>query len=114
MNVYDQAHNLAQAVTESQEFQEFDRMRKQVEQDEGLSKMIKDFEQKQMEIQAKQMAGEMTQQEAMQAMQSIMPYIAANPAASSYLQAQMRFTLMLHDVVKIVGDAVGMDTMPNI
>ena len=36
MNVYDEAHSLAKAIKESNEFKEFDRMRVQIEADEEV------------------------------------------------------------------------------
>lgn len=37
MNVYEEAHNLARAIKESNEFKEFDRLKKEVDQDPQLS-----------------------------------------------------------------------------
>ena len=58
MNVYDQAHGLAQAIKASEEFKQYDAVKKQVDANEELSKMIKDFQAKQLELQTKQMRGE--------------------------------------------------------
>ena len=58
MNVYDQAHGLAQAIKASEEFKQYDAVKKQVDANEELSKMIKDFQAKQLELQTKQMMGE--------------------------------------------------------
>ena len=44
MNVYDQAHGLAAAIRESEEFKQYDQLKKVVDQNEELSKMIKDFQ----------------------------------------------------------------------
>ena len=41
MNVYEEAHNLARAIKESNEFKEFDRLKKEVDQDPQLSAMLK-------------------------------------------------------------------------
>ena len=58
MNVYDQAHGLAKAIKASEEFKQYDQTKKLVAQNPELDKMLKDFQQKQFEIQAKQMMGE--------------------------------------------------------
>ena len=50
MNVYDEAHNLARAIKESNEFKEFDRMRHEIEQDEEASKMIGELQQLQVQL----------------------------------------------------------------
>ena len=50
MNVYDEAHSLAKAIKESGEFKEFDRMRKEIEQDAEVSKMLGEFQKLQIEL----------------------------------------------------------------
>ena len=56
MNVYEEAHNLARAIKESNEFKEFDRLKKEVDQDPQLSATLKDLQMKQIQLQTKQMA----------------------------------------------------------
>ena len=51
MNVYDEAHGLARALKESNEFKEFDRMRKEVEQDSDVSKMLGELQTLQIQLQ---------------------------------------------------------------
>ena len=61
MNVYDEAHSLAKAIKESNEFKEFDRMRVQIESDEEVSKMLGEMQQLQVALQAAQMQGQQPQ-----------------------------------------------------
>ena len=58
MNVYDQAHGLAQAIKASEEFKRYDALKKQIDANESLSAMVKDFQQKNLAFQTKQMMGE--------------------------------------------------------
>ena len=111
MNVYDQAHGLARAIQESEEFKQYDQLRKQIEQNPELDRMIKDFEAKQMEIQAKQMMGETFPPEMTQQIQELYQIVMMDPTASAYIQAQMRFSLMMSDVYKILGEAMGIGNM---
>ena len=57
MNVYDQAHTLARAIKECEEYKQYMNIKKTIEQNPQLDAMIKDFQQKQFEVQAMQMAG---------------------------------------------------------
>ena len=107
MNVYDQAHGLAQAIKESQEFKEFDSFSKQIDENEELSKMIKDFQAKQLELQTKTMMGEKMEPEDMSAVQQLYAIMTRDPLAAQYLQAEMRFSLMMKDVYEIIGTAIG-------
>ncbi len=111
MNVYDQAHNLARAIKESEEFKQYDYLKKVIDQKEDLSKMVKDFQSKQFEMQAKQMMGEEVGPEMMQGIQELYQIIMTDPTASQYMQAEMRFSLMMNDVYKILGEVMGMGNM---
>lgn len=108
MNVYDQAHNLARAVKESEEFKQYDYLKKVIDQNEELSKMIKDFQAKQFELQAKQMMGEQMPADMMQQVQELYQIIMKDPTAAQYMQAEMRFSLMMNDVYKILGEVMGL------
>ena len=104
MNVYDQAHQLAQAIRESEEFKQFDATKKQIEANPELDKAIKDFMTKQLELQTAQMMGQEVGQDAFQQMQQLSVVLMQDPLAANYLQCQMRFTMMMSDVYKIVGE----------
>ncbi len=58
MNVYSSAHELASAIKASNEFMDYDKLRKEIEQDPTLNQMISDIQKRQIEIQAKQLIGE--------------------------------------------------------
>ncbi|MFR1724563.1 YlbF family regulator [Emergencia timonensis] len=108
MNVYDQAHGLAAAIRESEEFKQYDQLKKVVDQNEELSKMIKDFQSKQFEAQAKQMMGEESAPDINQQIQNLYQIIVKDPMAAQYMQAEMRFSLMMNDVYKILGEVMGL------
>ena len=107
MNVYDQAHGLASAIKESEEFKQYNALKKQIDANEELSKMLKDFQAKQLEFQTKQMMGEQPNTEDMAGIQQLYTIMAADPLTSQYLQAEMRFSLMMKDVYDIIGEAIG-------
>lgn len=108
MNVYDQAHGLAKAIKESEEFKQFDRTKKLVAQNPELDKMLKDFQQKQFELQAKQMMGEQLTPELMASVQELYGIVLKDPLAAEHLQNEMRFSIMMKDVYQIIGEATGM------
>ena len=108
MNVYDEAHNLAKAIKESNEFKQFDEIRKEVDKDEQISSMLKDLQSKQMEIQAAQLTGQEINPETMNQLQSLGAMIATKPLAAQYVQAEAAFSVMVNDVFGILGEAMGM------
>ena len=108
MNVYDEAHSLAKAIKESNEFKEFDRMRVQIEGDEDVSKMLGEMQQLQVALQAAQMQGQQPDPDTMSRVQSLSTMLATKPLAAQFMQAEATFSLMMNDVFGIIGEAMGM------
>lgn len=108
MNVYDEAHNLARAIKESGEFIEFDRMRKEVEGDNEVSQMLGEFQKLQIELQTAQMTGNQPDQDTMSRIQSLSAMLTSKPLAVKFMQAEAAFSIMMNDVFKIIGEAVGL------
>ena len=73
--------------------------------------MMKDFQQKSMEIQLKQMTGEQPGAEDMQQIQQLYSIVAMDPIAAEYMQNEMRFSIMMKDVYEIIGEAIGQNGM---
>ena len=111
MNVYDQAHQLAAAIKESEEYKHFKAAEEQLKTKPDLEKMIKDFQEKSMEIQLKQMTGEQPDAEDMQKLQQLYGIVAMDPIAASYMESDMRFSIMMKDVYEILGEAMGKGDM---
>ncbi|MBQ0005363.1 MAG: YlbF family regulator [Clostridiales bacterium] len=106
MNVYDEAHNLAKAVKESNEYKEYMRLREETAKDEMLSKMLKDLQELQVAIQTAQITGQTIDESQMSQFQSVYAMLAAKPLAAEYMQAEVRFSMMVKDVFDILGDAI--------
>ena len=107
MNVYDEAHSLAKAIKESNEFKEFDRMRKAVDEDKDVTEMLKEMQELQMQLQAAQFAGQEPDKDVFSRFQSLSTMVATKPLAAQYLQAQGAFMVMMNDVFAIIGEAMG-------
>ena len=108
MNVYDEAHGLARAIKESNEFREFDRMRKEVEQDADVSQMLGELQKLQIELQTAQMTGNQPDADMMSRMQSLSTMLATKPLAAKFMQTEAAFSVMMNDVFRIIGEAVGL------
>ena len=108
MNVYDEAHGLARAIKESNEFKELDRMRKEVEQDADVSQMLGELQKLQIELQTAQMTGNQPDADMMSRMQSLSTMLATKPLAAKFMQTEAAFSVMMNDVFRIIGEAVGL------
>lgn len=109
MNPYDEAHALARALKESEEYREFARL-KEVAYDDGTNKALLDeYKRLQFRMQAKLASGESMPEEDMQRLQQIGTLLQFNPDVSAYLMAEFRFQRMLSDIFKILADVAGVD-----
>ena len=108
MNVYNEAHNLARAIKESEEFKQYDAVKKEIADNPSLTEMLNDFQTKQFELQAKHMMGE-TPEEGMNAhIQELYNIMMRDPLTARYLQCEVRFSMMMNDVYKILGEVMGL------
>jgi len=107
MNVYNEAHNLARAIKESQEFKEYEAVKKAIADQPALTEMLNDFQAKQFEMQARLMMGEAPGAEANAQVQELYNIMTKDPLSARYLQCEIRFSLMMTDVYKILGEALG-------
>ena len=108
MNVYDQAHQLATAIRESDEFKRYEAAKQQVRTNENIKSMLNDFQQRSMSLQLKQLQGEQPDPEELANVQRLMGVITMDPMASQYLESEMRFSLMMKDVYEILQEAADM------
>ena len=108
MNVYNEAHELTQAIKESQEYIQFEAAKAKVKQNPELDKNLADFRQKQISIQAAQMMGQQMDPNEMAQLQTLYGILMSDPLAAEYMQCEMRFSIMINDVMKIIGEVVDM------
>lgn len=109
MNVYDQAHGLARAIRESEEFKQYNSLKEQHKDDPMLQNLIQQMADLQMRSQTQMDGQGNVPPELAQEFQRLSLQMMANPEAAEYVQALMRFSLMINDVVQIVADETGID-----
>jgi len=106
VNPYDKARELSIAIKESQEYRDYVAAKERASQNQDLVAALNDYQEKQFDLQKKTMLGEEIGQDVMQQMQNLYQILASDPAAAAYLQAQMRFAMMVNDVYGVLGDVV--------
>ena len=105
-NPYDKARELTIAIKESQEYKDYVAAKERASVNQDLVAALNDYQGKQFDLQRKVMLGEEIEQDVMQRMQDLYQILAADPAAAAYLQAQIRFTMMVNDVYQVLGDVI--------
>ncbi len=106
MNVYEEAHNLSRAIKESEEYKQYKAASEKIKENEEVDKMLKDFMEKQLKIQAKQALGEEVPDDMMKTIQELSTIVMSDPAAAEYMQCQVRFMIMFQDVQNILAETL--------
>ena len=109
MNPYDQAHALARALKESDEYREYMRLKETAYDDSTNKALLDEYKKLQFRLQAKMAAGESMPQDDMQRLTQIGALLQFNPDVSAYLMAEFRFQRMMSDIFKILADVAGVD-----
>lgn len=106
MNPYDKVHELVRSIKESQEVKEYLQIKEEIYQDEKNKEMIKDFREKQMEVQSLLMQGQEAESEKMEKLQNLYQILASNVKIKEFFDKEVRFDVMLSDIYKIIGEAL--------
>jgi len=109
VNAYDQAHNLARALKESQEYKAFQAAKERIKGKSSAEQMIADFHKRQMDLQAQMLQGRELTQEQREGLERLYGVLAQDVDIRDYLAAEQRLGTLLGDVYKIIGEAVEVD-----
>lgn len=109
MSVYDKANELADALKNSREFLDFKEAKEMVEKDQKTKEMVFEFKKKQFELQTEQFSGKEPDKEKVANLHNLYNILIANKDISRYFETEYRFSQMISDVYKTLGDAVEMD-----
>lgn len=109
MNPYDQAHALASALRESEEYKEYKRLREVAYEESTNQALLDEYKKLQFKLQARMAAGETLPEDDYQRLQQIGTLLQFNPDVTAYLMAEFRFQRMLSDIFKILADVAGVD-----
>lgn len=105
-NPHDLAHNLARVLRESPENQAFQAARRKIKGDAKAEGLVRDFQRKQLELQAQQLSGKPPTQEQAKSLEQLYGVLSLNPDIKEYLQAEYRLGQLMGDIQKILADAV--------
>ena len=105
-NPYDKARELSIAIKESQEYKDYLFAKEKASENQELVASLNDYQEKQFELQKKTMLGEEIGSDIMQQMQNLYQILSRDPSAAAYLQAQIRFAMMVNEVYRTIGEVV--------
>lgn len=110
MNIYDGAHNLAKALKDCEEVKEYKNATEAVKNSDIAKKMIEDFRKLQFEAYNEQVSTGKISEDTDKKIRELAAVISINADVNKYLQAEARFAIVWEDIMKILNDAVGIDS----
>lgn len=106
MNVYDCANELAKAIKESHELQKLQEAKVVLDKDADAKKMVEDFLKASQEVELARMAGKTPDVAKEDQLKQLYTVLSLNSDAQNYLNALMRFQMMMGDITKTISDPV--------
>ena len=106
MYVYDVANNLAKAIQESKEYQEYKKVNESLNSNPEMKAKVEEFEKIRYEAQVLAFQGKNEDQEKMKKLQEMYDILMNEPRIKEYFDIEVRFNIMLADVNKIISESV--------
>ena len=106
MNPYDKVNELVRAIKDSAQVKEYMKIKEELYKDEKSKEMIKEFRDKQTEVQSLLMQGQEDDAEKMEKLQSLYQILVANPQIKNFFDKEVQFDVMLSDIYKIIGEGL--------
>ena len=105
MYVYDESNNLAKAIQESKEYEEYKKAKEDIASNQELKAKIDDFEKIRYDLQAMAFQGK-DDPEKMKKLQEMYKILNEDKQIKNYFDIEVRFNIMLADVNKIISESV--------
>ena len=106
MNVYDTANRLAYEIKESDEYKDYKKLKKEVEENIKLEEKLDQFEKMRYEVQLAGIQGAKQDNEKANQMQKLYLELIQEEIMKKYFDSELKFNVLLTDINKIIGDAV--------
>ncbi|MCQ2565677.1 MAG: YlbF family regulator [Clostridia bacterium] len=103
-NVYDLAHELVRSLKETDQYKNYQEMKGKVAGNEQLTKMLNDFQDKNMQLQLGVMQTGQADEELQKQVSSLYAIVMADPLAAQYMQAEYSFTQVVSEIYQILGE----------
>lgn len=105
---YDIAHELARQIEQSEERQEYMRLKEIVEESDTSSALIKEYRRLQMMLQMSSLAGGSMPSEEMTRFSQLSSLLYAGTDTSAFLLAEMRLQQVMADIFALLTKAAGL------
>ncbi len=106
---YSQAHILARAIRESQEYKTYHALKDTVYADATQAALIKEYKKLQITVQVAMMSGKQADAEDMQRFTALNTLLFSKSEVRDFMLAEMQLQTAVADIMKIVTEAADID-----
>jgi len=109
MQAMEAAKQVAQAIQDSPEYQEFARYKAEIDGDSGIKGLLQEYHRMQTALQMRLFSGQGMDGEENQRFQQLSMLLFADSRTSAFLMAEMRMQKMMAEIFEALSRASGLD-----
>lgn len=106
MNIYDTANKLAGEIKQSEEYKEYKKIKEELNNIPEIREKINKFETARQEVQILMVKGGAPVEEKTAEIQNLYAELIQNETAKKYFDLEVRFSVMVTDINKIISEAI--------
>ena len=106
MNFYDNINNLVLSFKQTDEYKEYMNLNEKLKQNQDVYNMLKDFKDKQNEVQIAFLNGQDVSKEKKEEMENLYSIVIQNEDCRKILECEMKINIILADLQKSMGTAI--------
>lgn len=106
MSFHDSINELVVSFKDTQEYKEYLQLKQKLKQDNNVYNMLKDFKDKQNQVQISYLNGQDISKEKQEEMENLYSIVIQNDDCRKILECEMKINIILADLQKSMGDAI--------
>ncbi|MGN1012552.1 MAG: YlbF family regulator [Clostridia bacterium] len=106
MNFYDNVNNLVSSFKQTEEYKEYKMLKERLKSSKDTYDMLKDFKDKQNEVQIAYLNGQEVTKEKQEEMENLYSIVIQNEECRKILECEMKINIILADLQKAMGEAI--------
>lgn len=106
MSFHDSINDLVVSFKDTQEYKEYLQLKQKLKQDDNVYNMLKDFKDKQNQVQISYLNGQDISKEKQEEMENLYSIVIQNDDCRKILECEMKINIILADLQKSMGDAI--------
>ena len=106
MSFHDSINELVVSFKDTQEYKEYLQLKQKLKQDDNVYNMLKDFKDKQNQVQISYLNGQDISKEKQEEMENLYSIVIQNEDCRKILECEMKINIILADLQKSMGTAI--------